>query len=82
MIGLWYAAYGLGELFTKNLVWPFKTIHVAICNCLCLYFLLCACLAVVVLLVFVCFAKHYKLRVRNYTVPVYQMAEEHAEKYL
>ena len=85
MVGLWYATYGLGEIVTKNLFWPFSTIHgqyFSNCTCLCYYYI-CCCVAIgLVLAVFGYCSRHYRFRIRDYTVPIYQLAEEHTARYL
>ena len=78
LIGLWYAAYGIGELAAKNSIWPIKYTDTP--HCLTYYFLFCNCVVFVVLLSFLVFAKCYKMRVRNYTVPVYQLVEEYTTR--
>ena len=42
----------------------------------------CSLIVTVGLIIFLVFTKYYKVRVRDYTVPIYQIAEEHAERYL
>ena len=39
-------------------------------------------LILLILVAFLCLAKHYTLRVRENIVPVYQIAEEYYERYM
>ena len=46
------------------------------------FFLVKSMLILLILVAFLCLAKHYKLRVRENIVPVYQIAEEYYERYM
>ena len=80
MVGVWYAAFGLGKLIDRNfslILYPFGFsftyfFYSQIANTL---FILIA------LILFLIIAKHYKFRIRDNIVPVHQIAEEHYERY-
>ena len=80
MAGLWYAAYGFGQLINNNFYLLFSfvsssyqcVIYMYSANSLCI---------LLILIAFLFLAKRYKLRVRENIVPVHQIAEEHYERY-
>ena len=82
IVGMWYTAFGIGELININFYRPFLYIHADPFGCNFYYFLAKSMLILLILVAFLCLAKHYKLRVRENIVPVYQIAEEYYERYM
>ena len=82
IVGILYAALGIGELININFYHPFLYIHVDPFGCIFYYFLAKNALILLILVVFLFLAKHYKLRVRENIVPVYQIAEDYYGKYI
>ena len=82
IVGIWYAAIGIGEVININFYRPFLYIHADPFGCIFYYFLAKSMLILLSLVAFLCLAKHYKLRVRENIVPVYQIAEEYYERYM
>ena len=82
IVGIWYAAFGIGELININFYRPFLYIHADPFGCIFYYFLAKSMLILLILVAFLCLAKHYKLRVRENIVPVYQIAEKYYERYM
>ena len=81
MVGLGYAGYGIMDLLNHNFHLPFN-IKLPSHSRLVYYFLAKSVCALFILIVYLIFAKHYKLRVRDNIVPVHQIAEEHYERYI
>ena len=79
MVGLCYAIYGIGRLLSINLSWLLVYFEFLSRGCTFYYHLGSI---IVSLILFLIFAKHYKLRVRNDIYPVHQIATEHYERYL
>ena len=82
IVGIVYAAIGIGEVININFYYPFLYIHADPFGCIFYYFLAKSMLILLILVAFLCLAKHYKLRVRENIVPVYQIAEEYYERYM
>ena len=82
IVGIVYAATGIGQLININFYRPFLYIHADPFGCIFYYFLAKSMLILLILVAFLCLAKHYKLRVRENIVPVYQIAEEYYERYM
>ena len=82
IVGMWYGAIGVGEVIIMNFYRPFVYIHADPFGCIFYYFLAKSMLILLILVAFLCLAKHYKLRVRENIVPVYQIAEEYYERYM
>ena len=80
MIGLWYAAFGLGYAISINGKYPFHCIEDIICQSI-YYYIFKTALTVIMLIVFIILAKRYKLRVRENEVNIHMIAEEHYERY-
>ena len=80
MIGLWYAAYGLGYVISINGKYPFHCTEDIICQNIYYYIFKTAVIAMI-LIVFVILAKRYKLRVRENEVNIHMIAEQHYERY-
>ena len=81
MVGLWYAAYGLGHIIDIFGRYPFNCKEVIVCQNL-YYYVLKSAVIVVTLILFVILAKQYKLRVRENDINVHLIAEEHYERYM
>ena len=82
MVGLCYAIYGIGRLLSINLSWLLVYFEFLSHGCTFYYHLGNTLSIIVSLILFLIFAKHYKLRVRNDIYPVHQIATEHYERYL
>ena len=81
MIGLWYAAFGLGYVISINGKYPFKCEENIICQNF-YYFVFKSTIIFVILIVYLILAKFYKLRVRENEVNVHLIAEEHYDRYI
>ena len=81
MVGLWYAAYGLGHIIDIFGRYPFNCKEVIVCQNL-YYYVLKTAVIVVTLILFVILAKQYKLRVRENEINIHLIAEEHYERYM
>ena len=75
MVGLWYAAFGIGYTIIINSKYLFA--HQSL-----RYFITMSVLVLIILIVFLILAKRYKLRVRENEVNVHLIAEEHYERYI
>ena len=82
MVGLWYACLGVGQILNHNFNRFFVSINSSSFGCFFFCYLSCSLIVAVGLIIFLAFTRYYKVRVRDYTVPIYQIAEEHAERYL
>ena len=82
MVGLWYAALGLGLLVGTNTYRVFLYIESVTFGCGFYYFCAKGGCILLLLIVFLFLSKHYKLRVRENIVPIHQIAEEHIERYI
>ena len=82
MVGLCYATYGFGRLVAANLSFLLVYLKSLSRGCIFYYNLGNSLFTLFILIVFLIFAKRYKLRVRNNIVPVHQIAEEHYERYI
>ena len=80
MVGLWYAAYGFGELINSNFYLLFSFVSSSFRCVIYMYSANSLCI-LLILIAFLFLAKRYKLRVRENIVPVHQIAEEHYERY-
>ena len=81
LIGLWYAARGIGYIFTMNSKYLFKCESGMACQSV-HYFIVKSVLVLIILIVFTILAKCYKLRVRENEVNVHLIVEEHYERYM
>ena len=73
MVGLWYAAIGIGYTINVNMKYQLNILY---------YFIAMSALVLIILIVFLILAKCYKLRVRENEVNVHLIAEEHYERYM
>ena len=81
MVGLWYAARGVGYVISINSKYLFSCKQEAICQNV-YYFIAKSVIILIILIVFLVLAKRYKLRVRENEVNIHLIAEEHYEKYM
>ena len=81
MVGMRLAAMGFGFLFNINIKYLFGCENQYLCTNY-YYYLTKASLVFVVLTVFVILAKRYKYRVRENEVNIYQIADDHYQKYM
>ena len=82
VVGIWYAAIGIGELININFYHPFTYIQANPLGCIFYYFLAKSMLILLILVAFLFLTKYYKLRVRENIVPVYQIAEDYYGRYI
>ena len=81
MVGLWYAAQGVGFIITINSKYLLACKQEAICQNV-YYFIAKSVIILIILIVFLVLARRYKLRVRENEVNVHLIAEEHYERYM
>ena len=81
MIGLWYAAYGLGYAINISGKYSFKCESDVICQNL-YYYVFKSVVFLIIMIMFLVLAKRYKLRVRENEVNIHLIAEEHYERYI
>ena len=82
MVGPWYASSSVGQILNHNFNRFFVSINSSFFGGFFFCYLSCSLIVTVGLIIFLAFTKYYKVRVRDYTVPINQIAEEHAERYL
>ena len=81
MVGLWYAARGVGYVITINSKYLFSCEEETICQSV--YYFIAKCVFIlIILIVFLVLAKRYKLRVRENEFNIYLLAEEHYGRYM
>ena len=81
MIGLWFAAYGLGYAINISGKYSFKCKSDVICQNL-YYYVFKSVVFLIIMIMFLVLAKRYKLRVRENEVNIHLIAEEHYERYI
>ena len=81
MVGLWYAAIGLGYVIDINGKYPFNCKEDIVCQNI-YYYVLKSAVVLISLILFVILAKRYKLRVRANEINLHLIAEEHYERYM
>ena len=81
LVGLWYAARGVVYIFTINSKYLFRCEKEITCQSV-YYYIVNSVLVLIILIVFIILAKHYKLRVRENEINVHLIAEEHYERYM
>ena len=81
MVGLWFEAYGLGFVIDIIAKFAFNSNGDIVCQDI-YYYVLKIAVILIILILFVILAKHYKLRVRKNEINVYLIAEEHYERYI
>ena len=81
MVGLWYAARGVGYIITINSKYLFSCEEEAICQSV-YYFIAKSVIILIILIMFLVLAKYYKLRVRENEVNIHLIVEEHYDRYM
>ena len=81
MIGLWFAAYALGYAINISGKYSFKCESDVICQNL-YYYVFKIVFFLIIMIMFLLLAKHYKFRVRENEVNIHLIAEEHYERYI
>ena len=81
MVGLWYAARGVGYVINLNSKYLFACEEDTTCQSL-YYFIAKSVIILIILVVFLVLSKRYKLRVRENEVNIHLIAEEHYERYM
>ena len=81
MVGLWYAAMGLGYVIDINGRYPFNCKEDIVCQNI-YYYVMKSAVIIIILILFVILAKRYKLRVRKNEINIHLIAEEHYERYM
>ena len=81
MVGLWYAAYGLGYVIDIIGTHPFNCKEDTVCQDI-YYYVMKGEVIVIFPILFVILAKRYKLRLRENEINVHCIAEEHYERYM
>ena len=82
MVGIRYATIGLAVVVSMFFKTPFKYLDSAPLGCGFYYFLSKTVLIFIILVMFILLAKRYKLRVRDNETNVYQIVDEHFERFL
>ena len=81
LIGLWNAAFQLGNVINNSGKYPFSCQGETPCQSL-YYHVLKSVIILIILIIFLILAKRYKFRVRENEVNIHLIAEEHYERYL
>ena len=81
MIGLWFAAYTLGHAINISGKYSFKCERDLICQNL-YYYVFKIVVFLIIMIMFLVLAKHYKFRVRENEVNIHLITEEHYERYI
>ena len=81
MVGLWFAANGIGFTISSICKYSFKCEAEMICQSI-FYYLVKSIVVFVILILFLILAKRYKLRMRDNEVNIHLIAEEHYERYM
>ena len=79
MVGLWYAARGVGYIFNINSKYIFECEEKRTDHCL-YHFIVKSVIILIILVTFLVLARHYKLHVRE--VNLYLIAEEDYQRYM
>ena len=81
LISLWYSFREVGYLLSGHLYLLFTFTQHAFPSCGFYYFFTKSVISILILTLFAFLARRFKLRVRNNVVNIYQITEEHYEKY-
>ena len=81
MVGVWYGSWAIGYIFSSCIRYPFKCQNQYICSDF-YYYLTQAVLLFIILIVFLILAKHYKYRIRDNEVNIYQIVTGTYQNYL
>ena len=82
MVGLWNAIIGISNLINGYSYLLYFYIGTESLGCLSYYYIGNTTFILIVFLIYLVVTRRYKVRIRDYIVPVYQIAEEHTTKYL
>ena len=82
MVGLWNAIIGISNLINGYSYLLYFYIGTESLGCLSYYFIGNTTFILIVFLTYLVVTRRYKVRIRDYIVPVYQIAEEYTTKYL
>ncbi len=82
MVGLWNAIIGISKLINGYSYLLYFYIGTESLGCLSYYYIGNTTFILIVFLAYLVVARKYKVRIRDYIVPVYQIAEEYTTKYL
>ena len=82
MVGLWNAIISISDLIGGYSYLLYFYIGSESLGCLSYYYIGNTIFILIVFLAYLVVARQYKRRIRDYIVPIYQIAEEHAIKYL
>jgi len=81
MVGLGWTTLGISELAGILLQLPFHQLNTATPSCGFYYYLVVSLLQLLTLVLFITYAKRYKMRERDKHVNIHAIAEEHYERY-
>ena len=81
MVGLWYAAHGVGYVIIIKSKYLFACEEERTCQSV-YYFIVKSVIILIILIVFLVLAKWYKLQVRENEVNIYLIAEEDYDRYM
>ena len=81
MVGVWYSSWAIGYMFSSCIRYPFKCQNHYLCSDF-YYYLTQAVLLFIILIVFLFLAKHYKYRIRDNEVNIYQIVDGTYQNYL
>ena len=81
MVGLWLASLGIGYLIKIGLAFPFQCQSQHICTSM-YYHPIEITVVLLILMLYVILAKRYKYRVRENEVNIYQIVDDHYERYI
>ena len=81
MVGVWYGSWAIGYIFSSCIRYPFKCQNQYVCSDF-YYYLTQAVLLFIILIVFLILAKHYKYRIRDNEVNIYQIVTGTYQNYL
>ena len=81
MVGLWYAANGLGYVIDINGRYPFNCKRDIVCQDI-YYYVMKSAVIVITFILFVILAKRYKLQVRKNEINIHLITEKHYDYHL
>ena len=81
MVGLWLASLGIGYLIKIGLAFPFQCQSQYICTSM-YYYPIEITVVLLILMLYVILAKRYKYHVRENEVNIYQIVDDHYERYI
>ena len=81
LVGLWYAAFGLGYLVSFSGKYLFSCQRETLCQRF-YFYVFKSVIILLILIIFLILSKSYKFRVRENEINIHRIAEEHHERYL